>query len=113
RFEFCHGWLFERSHHHHHPRSFASRRSSALAEELAQSPHRLIDIRDPAEPYSVADFLADAEREIADIHAQQKIPLLVGGTMLYRSEEHTSELQSREKLVCHLLLEIHNTLELT
>jgi tRNA dimethylallyltransferase len=53
------------------------------AEELAQAPHRLIDIRDPAEPYSVADFLADAEREIADIHAQQKIPLLVGGTMLY------------------------------
>src|SRR5690606_39540363 len=33
------------------------------AEELAQAPHRLIDIRDPAEPYSVADFLADAERE--------------------------------------------------
>ncbi len=53
------------------------------AEELAQAPHRLIDIRDPAEPYSVADFLADAEREIQSIHAQQRIPLLVGGTMLY------------------------------
>ncbi len=53
------------------------------AAELAAAPHRLIDIRDPAEPYSVADFLADAEREIADIHAQGKIPLLVGGTMLY------------------------------
>ena len=53
------------------------------AEELALAPHRLIDIRDPAEPYSVADFLADAEREIADIHAQGRIPLLVGGTMLY------------------------------
>ena len=52
-------------------------------EEQAQAPHRLIDIRDPAEPYSVADFLADAEREIADIHAQGRIPLLVGGTMLY------------------------------
>jgi tRNA dimethylallyltransferase len=53
------------------------------AEELAQAPHRLIDIRDPSEPYSVADFLADAECEIAAIHAQGKIPLLVGGTMLY------------------------------
>ncbi len=53
------------------------------AEELAQAPHRLIDIRDPAEPYSVADFLVDAEREIQAIHAEQKIPLLVGGTMLY------------------------------
>lgn len=53
------------------------------AAELAAAPHRLIDIRDPAEPYSVADFLADAEREIDDIHAQRKIPLLVGGTMLY------------------------------
>jgi len=51
--------------------------------ELARAPHRLIDIRDPAQPYSVADFLADAEREIRAIHAQQKIPLLVGGTMLY------------------------------
>ncbi len=53
------------------------------AEELAAAPHRLIDIRDPSEPYSVADFLADAEREIADIHRAGKIPLLVGGTMLY------------------------------
>lgn len=53
------------------------------AEELARAPHRLIDIRDPAEPYSAADFVADAEREIADIHAAGRIPLLVGGTMLY------------------------------
>lgn len=53
------------------------------AAELAQAPHRLLDIRDPADPYSVADFLADAEREIKAIHAAQKIPLLVGGTMLY------------------------------
>jgi tRNA dimethylallyltransferase len=53
------------------------------AQELAQAPHRLIDIRDPAEPYSVADFLVDAQREIASIHAANKIPLLVGGTMLY------------------------------
>ena len=53
------------------------------AEELAAAPHRLIDIRDPAEPYSVADFLTDVEREISDIHSAGKIPLLVGGTMLY------------------------------
>jgi len=53
------------------------------AEELALAPHKLINIRDPSEPYSAADFCADAEREIAAIHAQGKIPLLVGGTMLY------------------------------
>ncbi|MGB3609792.1 MAG: tRNA (adenosine(37)-N6)-dimethylallyltransferase MiaA [Cellvibrio sp.] len=53
------------------------------AAELAMTPHRLIDIRDPAEPYSAADFCADAEREISAIIAQEKIPLLVGGTMLY------------------------------
>ena len=52
-------------------------------EELAQAPHRLIDIRDPAEPYSAADFRQDAEREIAGIVAAGRIPLLVGGTMLY------------------------------
>lgn len=52
-------------------------------EEQAAAPHRLIDIRDPAEPYSAADFVADAEREIQAIHAEGKIPLLVGGTMLY------------------------------
>lgn len=52
-------------------------------EELTQAPHRLIDIRDPAEPYSAAEFRQDAEREIADIVAAGRIPLLVGGTMLY------------------------------
>lgn len=51
--------------------------------EQARAPHRLIDIRDPSQPYSAADFCADAEREIADIIAAGKIPLLVGGTMLY------------------------------
>ncbi|WP_109079300.1 tRNA (adenosine(37)-N6)-dimethylallyltransferase MiaA [Aggregatibacter kilianii] len=51
--------------------------------ELALAPHRLIDICDPAESYSAANFRADALREMQDIHAQGKIPLLVGGTMLY------------------------------
>lgn len=53
------------------------------ADTLAQAPHRLIDIRDPQEPYSAADFVQDAKREIAAIHANNRIPLLVGGTMLY------------------------------
>lgn len=53
------------------------------ADELSRAPHHLLDIRDPADPYSAADFVADAMRLIADIHARQKMPLLVGGTMLY------------------------------
>lgn len=53
------------------------------AETLAIAPHRLIDIRDPAETYSAGQFRADALREIENIIANQKIPLLVGGTMLY------------------------------
>lgn len=53
------------------------------ADELALAPHRLIDIRDPAQAYSAADFRADALREMAEITAAGKIPLLVGGTMLY------------------------------
>ncbi|EKN3442797.1 tRNA (adenosine(37)-N6)-dimethylallyltransferase MiaA [Yersinia enterocolitica] len=53
------------------------------AEELALAPHRLIDIRDPAESYSAADFRKDALKEMADITTAGRIPLLVGGTMLY------------------------------
>lgn len=49
----------------------------------AQAPHRLIDICDPAEAYSAARFRRDALVEIAAIHAVGRIPLLVGGTMLY------------------------------
>ena len=52
-------------------------------EELDLAPHRLIDILDPSESYSAMNFRADALREMADITAQGKIPLLVGGTMLY------------------------------
>lgn len=50
---------------------------------LAAAPHRLIDIRDPAETYSAAEFCEDARREVAEIHAAGRIPLLVGGTGLY------------------------------
>ena len=53
------------------------------AEELAQAPHRLLDILDPAEAYSAADFRRDALKEMAEITASGRIPLLVGGTMLY------------------------------
>lgn len=50
---------------------------------LARAPHRLIDIRDPAEPYSAAQFRADALAAMAQITAAGRVPLLVGGTGLY------------------------------
>lgn len=52
-------------------------------EEQSQAPHRLIDILDPSESYSAADFRRDALLAMDDIVSQGKIPLLVGGTMLY------------------------------
>lgn len=52
-------------------------------EELSQAPHRLIDILDPSQPYSAADFRRDALNVMDEISSQGKIPLLVGGTMLY------------------------------
>ncbi|MDD7805198.1 MAG: tRNA (adenosine(37)-N6)-dimethylallyltransferase MiaA [Endozoicomonas sp. (ex Botrylloides leachii)] len=53
------------------------------AEVLAKAPHRLISFLDPTESYSAAQFRSDALREMADITARQRIPLLVGGTMMY------------------------------
>jgi tRNA dimethylallyltransferase len=53
------------------------------AATLARYPHELIDIRDPAEPYSAADFSADAQAAMQRVHASGKVPLLVGGTGLY------------------------------
>lgn len=53
------------------------------AATLARYPHRLIDIRDPAETYSAAQFRSDALREIRAARAAGRLPLLVGGTMLY------------------------------
>ncbi|MGJ8693237.1 MAG: tRNA (adenosine(37)-N6)-dimethylallyltransferase MiaA [Thalassotalea sp.] len=53
------------------------------AQELEKYPHRLIDLIDPAQSYSAADFCKDALREIAEIQARGRIPLLVGGTMMY------------------------------
>jgi tRNA dimethylallyltransferase len=53
------------------------------AATLAVAPHRLIDIRDPAQSYSAAEFRADAVGEMESICRQGSSPLLVGGTMLY------------------------------
>jgi len=53
------------------------------AETLTRHPHALIDLRDPSEPYSAAEFRADALRVMADITARGRVPLLVGGTGLY------------------------------
>ncbi|MBK1649164.1 tRNA (adenosine(37)-N6)-dimethylallyltransferase MiaA [Rhabdochromatium marinum] len=53
------------------------------AETLARVPHRLIDILDPAESYSAAQFRTDALAAMQEISAAGRIPLLVGGTMLY------------------------------
>ena len=53
------------------------------AAERAQVPHHLIDVIEPSEAYSAARFVIDAERLIAEIHARDRLPLLVGGTMLY------------------------------
>lgn len=53
------------------------------ADELRAAPHRLLDILDPAQAYSAADFRRDALAEMAEITAAGRIPLLVGGTMLY------------------------------
>jgi tRNA dimethylallyltransferase len=53
------------------------------ADILTQFPHHLVDILDPTEPYSAGSFRDDALALMADITARGKIPLLVGGTMLY------------------------------
>lgn len=53
------------------------------AAERAAVAHHLIDIREPNDPYSVADFVRDATVAIQEIRTRDRIPLLVGGTMLY------------------------------
>lgn len=52
-------------------------------DELSKYPHRLINIRDASQAYSAADFCHDALKEIALIRSKNRIPLLVGGTMMY------------------------------
>lgn len=53
------------------------------AAELAAVPHHLIDIRDPLHAYSAAEFVRDASALVAEIQLRGRLPLLVGGTMLY------------------------------
>lgn len=53
------------------------------ADTLARAPHRLIDIRDPEQSYSAGEFRRDALQAIDEIHEAGKVPVLVGGTMLY------------------------------
>ena len=53
------------------------------ASDRTAVPHHLIDIREPADPYSAANFVLDATVAIREIRARGKLPLLVGGTMLY------------------------------
>jgi len=65
---------------------------------LRAAPHRLIDIRDPAETYSAAEFRQDALCEMEDIRRRGNMPLLVGGTMLYfrALEQGLSELPAAD-----------------
>lgn len=53
------------------------------SETLERAPHRLIDIRNPESSYSAGEFVRDARKEMDDIFARGRIPLLAGGTMLY------------------------------
>lgn len=52
-------------------------------DEMTRVPHHLIDILDPAESYSAADFVADTHRLVGEIFARGHLPVLVGGTMMY------------------------------
>lgn len=67
-------------------------------EELASAPHQLIDIREPYDAYSVADFIADAQQQVAIAHDAGEISVLVGGTMLYHKAllEGIAELPSAD-----------------
>ena len=71
------------------------------AETLRKAPHRLLSFCDPAETYSAADFAIDAKKEIADIHNTGRIPLLVGGSMLYFKVllEGLSDLPTADKAI--------------
>ena len=64
-------------------RGMAIGTAKPTAEEQARVPHHLLDIRDPAQAYSAAEFARDAAALARDIRARGRIPLLCGGTMLY------------------------------
>ena len=80
------------------------------ASELQQYPHQLIDIRDPSEPYSAADFVRDADAVIHAALQQGKTPIIVGGTMLYvrRFVRGIAELPSADPALReHLQQQLH------
>lgn len=68
------------------------------AAQRASVPHHLIDILDPSEPYSAARFVEDATRLVSEIRRRDRVPLLVGGTMLYfrALQQGLSELPSAD-----------------
>jgi len=70
------------------------------------APHRLIDLIEPNESYSAAQFCLDAQREIHAIHQAGRLPLLVGGTMLYfrALQEGLSSLPSADPIIRERLL---------
>ena len=85
--------------------------SKPSAETLAIAPHRLIDICDPLDPYSAAQFRTDALREISKSYNNNRIPLLVGGTFLYfrALEKGLSPLPAADPIVrAQLEAEAHN-----
>ena len=59
------------------------RHGQAVARAAARAPHHLIDLIDPAESYSAARFIADADAAMTESRREGRAPLLVGGTMLY------------------------------
>ena len=71
------------------------------AATLERAPHALIDLRDPADAYSAADFVADADREVARIRSAGRLPILTGGTSLYfrAFEQGLSELPGRDPAI--------------
>jgi len=80
------------------------------ADVLKKAPHRLIDICDPSESYSAAEFRQDALSEMAEIRNAGKVPLLVGGTMMYYKvlKEGIANLPEADEVVRQKLLEEAN-----
>ncbi|MEE4246886.1 MAG: tRNA (adenosine(37)-N6)-dimethylallyltransferase MiaA [Kangiellaceae bacterium] len=78
------------------------------AEELARAPHHLIDICDPTETYSAAQFASDAKAIIERLLRQGKTPILAGGTMLYFKAllEGLAQLPATDKAIRQKVAEV-------
>lgn len=81
--------------------------AKATPEEQARVKHHLIDILDPTEPFSAAEYAVLAERAVCDIHARGKLPIFCGGTGLYleavRTARHGTPMQSDEGFRAEML----------